>query len=68
MPPRSASVIALVPTAGDTLLTRAFTGDRHSKAGLAQPRVVSLDSGAHTVWFEPSKLLWLVWDLILNVI
>ena len=68
MPPRSASVIALVPPAGDTLLTRAFTGDRHSKAGLAQPLVVSLDSGAHKVLFEPLELLWLVWDLILNVI
>ena len=41
---------------------------KHSKAGLAQSLVVSLGPGAHKVLFVPSKHLWKVCGLILNVI
>ena len=41
---------------------------KHSNAGLAQSPVWSLGPGVHSVLFEPSKHLWLVWGLILNVI
>ena len=40
----------------------------HSKAGLAQSLVGSLGPSAHKVLFEPSKHLWWVWSLILNMI
>ena len=41
---------------------------KHSKAGLAQTLVGSLEPGAHKVLFEPSECLWQVWGLILNAI
>ena len=41
---------------------------KHSKAGLAQYFVGSLGPGAPKVLFEPSKHLWQLWGLSLNVI
>ena len=41
---------------------------KHSKVGLAQSLVGSLDPGAHKDLFEPAYCLWQVWGLILNVI
>ena len=38
------------------------------KAGPVQCLVGFLGPGVHNVFFEPSKHLWLVWGLILNVI
>ena len=50
------------------LLIHAPTGDKHSKAGLAQSLVGSLGPDVHNVLFEPSELLWWVWGLIQNII
>ena len=47
---------------GSPLRTCVSTGDTHSNAGLAQSLWV------HKVLFEPSKHLWWVWHLILNMI
>ena len=50
------------------LLTRASTGDTQTCKGRSgSVSVGSLGPGAH-VLFEPSKSLWWVWSLILNVI
>ena len=40
---------------------------RHSNTGLTQS-LGSLGHGSHKVLFEPSKCLWRVWDLALNMI
>ena len=47
------------------MLIPTSTGD--SNTGLAQS-LGSLGSGVHKVLFEPSKRLWQVWGLILNMI
>ena len=47
------------------MLIPTSTGD--SNTGLAQS-LGSLGSGVHKVLFEPSKRLWRVWGLILNMI
>ena len=52
-------------TAGLCLLQETL---KHSKAGLALSLVGSLGPGAHKVLFAPSKCLWWVWSLILNII
>ena len=41
---------------------------KHSKVGVTQSLVGSLGPGVHKVLFEPSKCLWRVWGLILNMI
>ena len=41
---------------------------KHSKLGLAQSLVGSLDPGEHKDLFEPSNHLWQAWGLILNVV
>ena len=50
---------------GRPLLTHASTGDTQTQFWVS---VGSLGPGVHKVLFEPSKHLWWVWDLILNVI
>ena len=52
-------------TAGLCLLQETL---KHSEAGLALSLVGSLGPGAHKVLFAPSKCLWWVWSLILNII
>ena len=52
---------------GRLLLTRTSTGDTQTLKGRSGS--VSVGSpGAHKVLFEPSKHLWWVWGLVLNVI
>ena len=52
---------------GRPLLTCNSTGDAHTLTGRSGS--VSVESpGVHKVLFEPSKCLWWVWGLILNVI
>ena len=51
------------------LLTRASTGDTEIlKSGSGSGSLGSLGPVAHKVLFEPSKCLWRVWGLILNMI
>ena len=72
MLPRNAALRAPVPVAGHCWPISPQETLRHSKAGLAQSLVgsllLSLDPGAYEVLLVPSKHLWRVWDLILNVI
>ena len=68
MPPRSIAARAPVPTVGHCwpmLLQETF---KHSKAGLAQSHVGFPGPGSHTVLFDSSEHLRLVWGLILNMI
>ena len=54
---------------GRQLLTCTSTGDAQTLKGrFGSVSVGSLGPGAHKVLFEPSKYLWQVWDLILNMI
>ena len=51
------------------LLTCASAGDTQTlKRRSGSVSLGSLGPGAHKVLFEPSKYLWRVWDLILNMI
>ena len=52
---------------GRPLLTRTSTGDIQILKGTSGSVFVG-SPGVHKVLFEPSKRLWCVWDLILNVI
>ena len=54
---------------GRPLLMRASTGDTQTLKGRSGSASVGLlGPGAHKVLFEPSKHLWWVWGLILNMI
>ena len=54
---------------GRPLLTCTSTGDTQTLKGrFGSVSAGSLGPGAHKVLFEPSKYLWRVWDLILNMI
>ena len=66
--PRSTATRALVPATGHCWSVPPQETLKNSKAGLAQSLLESLGPGAHKVLFEPSKYLWWVWGLILNVI
>ena len=50
------------------LLTHASSGDTQTLRVCGSVSVGSLGPGVHKLLFEPSKHLWWVWDLILNVI
>ena len=68
VPPKSAETRAPLSVAGHGWPMPLQETLKDSKAGLAQSLVGSLGPSAHKVLFEPSKHLWWVWGLILNVI
>ena len=63
--PRSTAPRAPAPAAGHCWPVLPQKTRRHSSGSVS---VGSLGPGAHKVLFEPSKCLWRIWGLILNVI
>ena len=65
---RSPEVRAPAPMVGHCLRVPPQETLKHSEAGLAQSLWGSLSPGGTKVLFEPSRHLWQVWGLIVNMI